>query len=36
MQDFGAKAGYTVTGIAGGATIQVENMPAGSLTIEKK
>lgn len=36
MQDFGAKAGYTVTGIAGGATIQVENMPVGSLTIEKK
>lgn len=36
MQDLGAKKGYTVTGIAGGATVQVENMPTGSLTIEKK
>lgn len=36
MQDLGAKKGYTVTGIASGATVQVENMPTGSLTIEKK
>lgn len=36
MRDLGAKAGYTITGIAGGAIMQVENMPTGSLTIEKK
>ena len=36
MQDLGVNKGYTVTGIAGGATVQVENIPAGSLTIEKK
>lgn len=28
--------GYPILGIAGGATVQVENMPVGSLNVEKK
>lgn len=36
MQELGTNEGYTVNGTTGGGTIQVENTPTGSLTIEKK
>ena len=36
MKELGTNERYTVNGTTGGGTIQVENTPVGSLTIEKK